>query len=225
MPSSPRQAVLFDLDGTLLDSLGDLAESMNAVLRANALPTHNGEAFRYFIGDGIRELVKRSLPPSHHDEASLTKFLEAYRKSYAERWHLSKPFPKIPALLDELQDRHIALAVVSNKPDPFTQQCVKQLFPRWQWEGVAGQMDGVPRKPDPVGALQIASQLGIPPHACWFVGDSDVDMQTGVNAKMNVVGVTWGFRPEDELRDAGAQHIIASPEELIPLIDSNSDAP
>lgn len=222
MPS-PRQAVLFDLDGTLLDSLGDLAESMNAVLREDDLPTHDLDAFRYFIGDGIGALVKRALPPKHHDKASLSGYLDRYRASYAERWHLSQPFPGIASLLDSLQAMGTALAVVSNKPDAFTQKCVQRLFPQWTWDAVAGQRDGIPRKPDPASALKIAHDLGIAPDQCWFVGDSDVDMQTGVNAGMHVVGVTWGFRPESELRDAGAEHLITYPEELLPLLKAAVD--
>ncbi|MFT4637793.1 MAG: phosphoglycolate phosphatase [Verrucomicrobiales bacterium] len=212
------QAVFFDLDGTLLDSLGDLAESMNAVLRENDLPTHDLDAFRFFIGDGILALVKRSLPEHLHDDTSLQIFLDLYRASYAERWHLSKPFPGIADLLDALLERNIALGVVSNKPDAFTQKCVTELFPQWTWDAVVGQLDHVPSKPDPSGALNMAKQLGISPESCWFVGDSDVDMQTGVNAGMHVVGVAWGFRPESELLEGGAQHILQSPSDLLPLL-------
>lgn len=225
-PPSPRFAVLFDLDGTLLDSLGDLAESMNAVLRERGLPTHELDAFRYFIGDGIRELVKRSLPEAlQEDESSLVSFLEAYRASYEARWHLSKPFPGVPEMLDALQERGTALAVVSNKPDPFTQKCVQRIFSKWSWDGIAGQRDGVPRKPDPAGALTLASEWGVDPKDCWFVGDSDVDMQTGVNAGMHAVGVTWGFRTEDELREAGAEHIIHSPNELLERVGQPTRTP
>ena len=216
----PRQAVLFDLDGTLLDSLGDLAESMNAVLREDDLPTHGLDDFRFFIGDGIMALVKRSLPSRlHYDQAALKAYLERYRASYAQRWHLSEPFPGIAKLLDTLQAQGVVLGVVSNKPDSFTQQCVQTLFPAWTWDGVVGQLDHVPSKPDPAGALAMAEKFGIAPADCWFVGDSDVDMKTGVNAGMNVVGVSWGFRPVTELREAGAQHIIEQPGELLALLN------
>lgn len=218
----PRQAVLFDLDGTLLDSLGDIAESMNAILRQDGLPTHNLDAFRYFIGDGMLALVRRSLPEHLHDENSLASYVDRYHASYDSRWHLSKPFPGIPALLDELHARSVALAVVSNKPDPFTQKCVRQLFPAWTWDAVVGQMKGTPRKPNPTSALGIAEKLRILPENCWFAGDSDVDMQTGLNAGMNVVGVAWGFRPESELRNAGAQHVISFPRELLTLLERAS---
>ena len=217
MPA-PRQAVLFDLDGTLLDSLGDLAESMNAVLREDQLPTHDLDAFRYFIGDGILALVQRSLPEHLHEEDTLTAYLKRYRDSYAKRWHLSKPFPGIPEMLDTLQERGVALGVVSNKPDAFTQQCVRELFPQWEWQAVIGQVEHLPPKPDPAGALAMAEQFGIAPEHCWFVGDSDVDMKTGVNAGMNAVGVSWGFRPTEELRKAGAQEVVDSPSQLLTLI-------
>jgi phosphoglycolate phosphatase len=217
-----RQAVLFDLDGPLLDSLGDLAESMNAVLREDGLPTHGLDDFRFFIGDGIQALVKRSLPLRlHNDRPALEAYLDRYRASYSQRWHLSKPFAGIADLLDTLQAQGVGLGIVSNKPDNFTQQCVQTLFPAWTWEGVVGQLDHVPSKPDPTGALAMAEKLGVQPEDCWFVGDSDVDMKTGVNAGMNVVGVSWGFRPERELRDAGAQHIIGQPAELLALLNKD----
>lgn len=220
MSSPPAQAVLFDLDGTLLDSLGDLADAMNTVLSKEGLPTHDLDAFRYHIGDGIRALVERSLPAHLHDDASLDRFLELYRASYAERWHLSQPFPGVPELLDALSSRGIAIGVVSNKPDPFTQQCVRQLFPHWQWNGILGQTDAIPAKPDPTGAVRMAETIGLPVDACWFVGDSDVDMQTGVRAGMHPVGVTWGFRPAEELRAAGAKHLIEEPKDLLTLLDT-----
>lgn len=213
-----RQAVLFDLDGTLLDSLSDLAEAMNAVLREDGLPTHDLEEFRFFIGDGILALVKRSLPEHLHTSSALQTYLEKYRQSYSERWHLSKPFPGIAELLDALQDQGIALGVVSNKPDAFTQKCVQRLFPQWTWDGVVGQLDHIPPKPDPTSALAMAEKVSVPPEHCWFIGDSDVDMQTGVHAGMNVVGVGWGFRPVSELRAAGAQHILDHPSDLLALL-------
>ena len=215
----PRQAVLFDLDGTLLDSLGDLAESMNTVLREDGLPTHDLDDFRYFIGDGVVQLVRRSLPAHLHEEATTMEYLDRYRAEYAQRWHLSKPFPGIPDLLDALQASGTALGVVSNKPDNFTQQCVETLFSKWSWDGIAGQLDHVPSKPDPAGAIAMAEKLGLRAEDCWFVGDSDVDMQTGVNAGMHVVGVSWGFRPVTELRESGAQHILGQPAELLDLLE------
>ncbi len=216
--NSDKRAVLFDLDGTLLDSLGDLAESMNAVLREDGLPAHPVDDYRYFIGEGVRLLVSRALPGERQDEASIETYLQRYRKSYEARWHLSKPFPGIRELLDALVKRGIPMAVVSNKPDLFTQQCVTQLFPSWPWAAVLGQSKTFPRKPAPEGALHVANQLDVEPARCLFVGDSDIDMRTGVNAGMTSVGVSWGFRPEKELKEAGAQHLIASPQELLALI-------
>ncbi len=213
-----KRAVLFDLDGTLLDSLGDLADSMNAVLAEDGLPTHEVDAFRYFIGEGVSLLVERSLPKEKHDPESVQGYLERYRASYGARWHLSKPFAGVPELLDQLQAHGVGLAVVSNKPEVFTKQCVETIFPNWEWDCILGQSDAIPSKPDAAMALHAAERLGVAPENCLFVGDSDIDILTGVNAGMTAVGVSWGFRPEAELRDAGMQHYLETPADLLALI-------
>ena len=219
MTAGTKRAVLFDLDGTLLDSLGDLANSMNTVLSEDGLPTHEVDAFRYFIGEGVSLLVQRSLPEDKRDPATAQDYLERYRDAYATRWHLSKPFPGIPELLDKLQTRGVPLAVVSNKPEVFTKQCIQRLFPDWKWDCILGQSDALPRKPDAAMALHAAERLGVAPKNCLFVGDSDIDILTGVNAGMSAVGVSWGFRQEAELREAGMQHFLQKPADLLELIE------
>ena len=213
-----NRAVIFDLDGTLIDSLGDLADSMNAVLKEDSLPTHPVDSFRYFIGDGVVNLVKRALPKEKHDPEILESYVERYRASYAKRWDQSPLFPGIAHLLDNLKSLRIPAAVVSNKPDVFTQQCVEKLLPRWSWVTVIGQSDRFPSKPDPAMAIHAAESTGAPVEKCLFVGDSDVDMRTGKNAGMTSIGVAWGFRPISELQDAGADHIIEDPESLLELL-------
>ena len=197
MPSRPsRSAVLFDLDGTLLDSLGDLAESMNAVLSERGLPTHEVDAFRYFIGDGILELVKRSLPEElRDDEDSLHSFLEAYRASYEARWHLSQPFDGIPEMLDALQERAIGLAVVSNSDS--AEACLRATGLRDFFDTVVDGTQVTRRKPHPEPWLTATDRLGVRPEACVAVEDSRGGAASAREAGAFVVGVGPSLAPGD----------------------------
>ena len=215
---SGKAAVFFDLDGTLLDSIEDLADSMNAVLERNGLPVHPLESYLYFVGDGAASLVDRALPEglATSDDAR-RGFLEEYRTEYAGRWRSkSRLYDGVTEMLDRLVEMDdILLTVLSNKPHLFTAQCVEHFLDGWDFSMVLGQRDEVPRKPDPAGALEIAERLGVPVEDCLFVGDTSVDILTGRAAGMRTVGVLWGFRPESELRDAGAHSVIASPGDLL----------
>jgi phosphoglycolate phosphatase len=215
-----QTAVIFDLDGTLLDTIDDLADSMNHVLQESELPEHPVEAYFRFIGNGMAKLVERALPEEFRvDAGQLATFTEAFRVAYEARWNQkSKPYDGIPEVLDALVAAKIPLAVCSNKPDPFTQKCVAQLLPKWDFARVQGHSDAFPRKPDPASTIDIARELAIAPADAWFIGDSDVDMQTAVAAGTKAVGVLWGFRSESELRAAGAAHIVATPGELLNLL-------
>jgi phosphoglycolate phosphatase len=213
------QAVVFDLDGTLLDTLEDLADSMNHTLSALGLPAHPVDAYRRFVGDGVRDLVRRSAPSAADDRDLATKILLGLRDEYRKRWaDKSRPYPGIPGLLDELVARGLPMAVLSNKPHEFTELCVTRLLSRWRFDAVIGLDDGTPRKPDPAGALRIARRLGLEPAAFLYLGDTDTDMKTAAAAGMYAVGVSWGFRDADELRDNGARTIIDHPAELLPLL-------
>lgn len=213
-----RKAVIFDLDGTLLDTLGDIAAAGNAVLRKRGLPEHPVDAFRQFVGGGMANLARRIFPPDRqpadgpeHDSA-----LADYKAEYAARWRDSTvPYDGIPELLDALVEREVALAVVSNKAQIFTEQCINAYLGNWPWQVVFGQREGIPHKPDPAGATEAAARLGVAPEACLFVGDSGVDMETGRRAGMEPVGVLWGFRGEAELRERGAAGLIRHPLELL----------
>ena len=218
--SDNRTAVIFDLDGTLLDTIDDLADSMNHVLEENGLSAHPVEAYFQFIGNGMAKLVERALPDDlQRDAAQIEAFTEAFRIAYDARWNCkSKPYPGIPELLDALVAENVPLGVCSNKPEPFTQKCVAQLLPSWGFTCVLGHSDAFPRKPDPSSTVHIASQLGFTPADTWFIGDSGVDMQTASAAGARAVGVLWGFRSETELRDHGAMHVIETPDELRSLI-------
>ena len=190
--------VIFDLDGTLADSLGDIASAMNRTLRAHGFPEHPVSAYRTFVGEGVRRLVARALPPGA--EAAQERFLAAYQADYAE--HLldqTRLFPGIARVLDVLAAAGVPVAVLSNKPDAPTRRMVDALCGRWSFRAVVGERPGVPRKPDPASALALADALAAPPDRVALVGDTGVDMLTARAASMRPVGVLWGFRPQEVL--------------------------
>jgi phosphoglycolate phosphatase len=214
------RAVLFDLDGTLLDTLDDLAGAMNRVLAARGLPGHPVDAYRRFVGDGVAALVERALPASARTPEALASTTAALRDEYARSWAVrTRPYPGIPELLDALVARGLPLAVLSNKPHDAAAAMGTHFLARWPFVEVRGLRDGAPRKPDPAQALELAAALGAEPAACAFVGDSAVDVLTARRAGMRAVGVAWGFRGEDELREAGAEAVLHEPRELLALVD------
>ena len=214
------RAVIFDLDGTLLDTLADLADALNRVLRDKGLPTHSTTAVRYFVGNGAAKLVSRALPPEKRNDALAADCLEAFRRSYNRSWNIkTRPYDGIPELLHALTVRHIEMAVWTNKPQHFAELCIQEFLPGGKFTTILGQRDGVPLKPDPSGSREIARCLDIPAQACLFLGDSEVDMQTAVNANMFPLGARWGFRSEKELRGSGAAEVISRPTELLQFID------
>ena len=216
-------AVLFDLDGTLLDTLDDLAMAANRVLAARGWPVHPVDAYRYFVGDGVETLVKRILPAALRTTAVLDEAVTAFQREYANTWHdRSLPYPGIPQMLDRLAADGFRLSILSNKPDAFTRLCVQRLLPQWTFDPLLGQRPGVPKKPDPAAALEVARLLGLAPAEILYVGDTAVDMQTANAAGMDAVGVLWGFRTADELQAAGARHLITAPEELLPILSLSS---
>jgi len=214
-----HDAVLFDLDGTLLNTLEDLAESMNRSLARLGHPAHGVDAYRYFVGDGVVNLARRALPPSARDEATVRACVKAMEVEYAVRWaEKTRPYPGVPELLDALSGRGVRMAVLSNKPDRFTRLMVAELLPHWRFAAVCGATPETARKPDPAAALAIAAAVGSPPEKFLYVGDTDTDMKTAVAAGMLPVGAAWGFRPVQELLDNGAVEIIHSPPDLLKLL-------
>ncbi len=212
--------VLFDLDGTLVDSLRDLAESMNAVLAARGHPAHPLEPYRRFVGDGMTNLVRRALPADASDEETVAQCVIEMREEYGRRLTAeTRPYPGISELLAELRDRRLMTAVLSNKPDSATRVLVDRLLPEHHFDLVRGAVAGVPLKPDPTAALALCAELGVAPGDVLYLGDTDTDMATGRAAGMVTVGVGWGFRDADELLDAGALHVITEPLDLLGLID------
>jgi phosphoglycolate phosphatase len=216
----PFRAIIFDLDGTLLDTLADIAHAANAALALEGFPTHPEGDYRRFIGDGVAMLFARALPQDRVDVVMVGRCVAHFDATYGESWNVrTRPFEGIPELLDALTERKVALAVLSNKPHDFTRLYGEHYLARWPFRAIYGQREGVARKPDPAGALEIARKLAIEPGEILYVGDTGVDMQTARSAGMFPVGVTWGFRPEEELQSAGARAIIHHPSELLGLLD------
>lgn len=212
----PYKAVLFDLDGTLLDTLEDLADATNAALAKLGLPGHPLEAYKQFVGDGLENLVRRAMPQGRLDEMLLARGIELARHEYAGRWaEKSRPYAGIPDLLDGLGRRGLPMAVLSNKPDEFTRLCVTRLLAGWHFAAVQGARPDLPRKPDPHGALAIAAYMGIVPGEILYLGDTNTDMQTAVAAGMFPVGALWGFRTAGELLAAGAAALARTPTDVL----------
>jgi phosphoglycolate phosphatase len=208
--------VIFDLDGTLIDSLADLGTSMNAVLARAGWSTHPLDAYRHFVGDGVANLVRRALPAAlRADEEAVARHLAEMREEYDRRWlDQTRPYPGIAAMLRELSERGVGAAVFSNKPDPATQHLVRVLFPGYPFLRVRGARPDTPLKPDPAGAVAILAETGIPAAATLYVGDTDTDMRTGRAAGLRTLGVSWGFRPVEELLAHGAASVLQHPREL-----------
>jgi phosphoglycolate phosphatase len=215
-------AIIFDLDGTLLDTLPDIARAANRVLAENGLPQHPIQSFQAFIGSGAWWLVYRALPEDHRDEATVTALTASFKKVYGTIWQeRTRPFPGIVSMLSGLGDRKLKLGVLSNKPDSFTRLCVEAFLPANLFAHVQGQVDGLPKKPDPAPALQAAEALQAAASSCCLVGDSEIDVATGLAAGMSTIGVLWGYRSKEELLLAGAEAVIERPEELLDLMDAS----
>ena len=214
-------AVVFDLDGTLIDSLEDLADAVNQALGINGFPMRATGCFKYFIGSGPKTMVARALPEDkRNDEAIVEKCLGDFNSIYSSGFNVKTTlYDGIPDLLDELSERGMKKAILTNKPHTFTEKYVEDLLADWNFEVVIGQRDEIPRKPDPSGALRISRELGVESSRVVYLGDSGVDMLTAVRAGMLPVGVLWGFRTGDELRENGAEHLIETPMELLSIID------
>jgi phosphoglycolate phosphatase len=213
------KAVLFDLDGTLLDTLKDIAHSVDKILERHHFPTHQLADYRSFISDGIVMLVTRSLPEDYRNESTIKACVEEFHKTYAQRWNrMTRPYGGIIETLEKLAARNLKLAVFSNKTHDFTIKCVEEFFPNIPFDFILGQSDDIPPKPDPTGAFHIADKLGLLSNQILFVGDSAVDMKTAVAAGMFPVGALWGFKTYEELKFSGAKALIEHPKEILYLM-------
>jgi phosphoglycolate phosphatase len=216
-------AVLFDLDGTLVDTLEDIAAAVNALLRRRELPEHPLARYRRMVGDGVEQLIERAFSLASGrptDPGEVAEGVAELRSEYgAHLLDRTRTYPGIPELLAELRARRIACGVVSNKPHALTLRVVEALMPNAGFAVVLGARPEVPKKPDPAAALEAAAALGVSPARALFLGDSDVDIRTALGAGMFPAGALWGFRDEDELRGSGALALLARPGELLPLLD------
>lgn len=213
------ELVVFDLDGTLLDTIGDLAVACNACLALRGLPQHSYERYCHFVGNGIMRLVERALPEPLRTPENVALMRADFVKYYTEHIDAhTKPYAGIPELLAELSRRGIGLAVASNKFQAGTEKLVRLFFPDTPFVAVLGQRPGVPLKPDPAVVEEILALTGVARERVLYVGDSGVDAQTAAAAGVRSVGVTWGFRSREELVEAGACHLINRAEELLTLL-------
>lgn len=221
----PLKAILFDLDGTLLDTLEDLAVAVNKALADESMLPLPIERYRMLVGSGARNLMIRAvtqssgLEPGKLSTQLIDRLLESFRHAYADCWACkTRPYPGIMEMLEQLRCSGLQMAVISNKPDEFTRQITRQFFPEDVFQVVYGKHPDWPLKPDPALALEICRVLGVEPVETALVGDSGSDMETAVRAGMLPVGVLWGFRDADELKTGGAKHLVERPDDLSQIL-------
>ena len=210
---------IFDLDGTLANSLRDLAEAVNTGLEKLGYPTHPVEAYRMFVGNGAVKLCERALPEDKREEAEVQRLLALFNEYYGSHcFDHTAPYKGMPETVKRLKEAGVICAVASNKPDEFSQTVVRRLYGDGLFALVRGKREGVPTKPAPDIVYSILDELGVPAGEAVFIGDSCVDVQTAKNSGLPCIGCDWGFRGEGELRENGCDIIAYRPEELFPLI-------
>lgn len=215
-----KQLVIFDLDGTLLNTIDDLGTATNYALRCSGYPEHDIVQYPFMVGNGITRLIERALPPDYRNETCVTRVREKFLEYYdAHSTDLTVPYPGIPELLRDLTDRGIRMAVASNKYHAAVERLIGHFFPDVPWIAVEGQKPGVPVKPDPSIVFEILSKSPTAKSDVLYVGDSGVDMETGYRAGVTTAGVTWGFRPVSELTAHQAVYIIDRPSHILHLLD------
>lgn len=215
------KACIFDLDGTLTDTLESLTFSVNETLKEMELPKITAEQCRSFVGNGARFLMEKAVSVSGEEHLSrLDEAMERYGRIFdANCTYHVLPYPGVLSMLEEMSREGLVLAVLSNKPHRQAVHVVEEIFGKDRFQWIQGQKDNVPRKPDPAAALQIAGELGVSPEETIYIGDSEVDVATGMAAGMLTIGVSWGFRERKVLEDAGAEYIACSPQEIMKLIN------
>jgi phosphoglycolate phosphatase len=216
----PFLGVTFDLDGTLLYTLEDIACSANHALAAHGFAGHRLETYRWLVGDGTRTLIERALPVGARSEETVSACVRTYLDYYGRNWDAHTClYAGIKTVLDRLADMDMSLAILSNKRHRLTRLCAQTFLNHWHFDPILGQRDNTPKKPSPELAQRIIDRFGTDPGRILYVGDSGVDMETAINAGMYPVGALWGFRSADELVDAGARRLLNGPSDLLPLIE------
>lgn len=212
------KAVIFDLDGTLLNTIDDLAIACNYALEKCNLPTHDVEKYKQFVGNGRYKLIERIIPEEKRSEELFNKVLKLYDDYYeAHMMDETKPYNGIINLLDNLKDKNIKIAVVSNKPNEFTVGMVKHYFGE-RFDIIFGHREGYKTKPNPDTVLEVMKELNVKENECIYIGDSNVDMKTAQNANLKSIGVSWGFRGRKELEEAGADFVVDNVSEIEEII-------
>lgn len=215
-----KKLVIFDLDGTLLNTIDDLAHAANHALIECGFPTHEMSSYPFFVGNGVGRLLERVLPMDHRNAATVERLREVFQAYYDRHlWDYTRPYDGIEDLLHELAARGLKFAVASNKYQAATSALIARFFPRLPFESVHGMRPDVPAKPDPSIVFNVLRDVPTPKADVIYVGDSGVDMETARRACIESVGVTWGFRPVGELRQFLAENIISNPSQLLNLID------
>lgn len=213
-----KRIAIFDLDGTLLNTIADLADSTNQALAALGYPTHETDAYRFMVGNGINKLFERALPEEARNETNVLKVRSLFVPYYdLHNADLSRPYPGIPELLKKLQENGVLLAVASNKYHSATCKLVNHYFPELEFAAVLGQRENVPPKPDPTIVHDILQMTDRKADEAIYIGDSGVDMQTALQAGVTACGVTWGFRPRTELEAFHPTHLVDHPAEIATL--------
>lgn len=212
-----KTLAIFDLDGTLLNTIYDLGEACNHALRSMGFSQHPIPAYNYMVGNGVRKLIERAQPDA--DSETVDKILAIFREYYDDNcMEHTKPYKGIPELLQELTERGVAVAVASNKYQSAAEKIVRHFFPDIPFATIQGQVPDRPTKPDPSIVFSVLSAHPTPKAEVLYIGDSGVDMETARRACVESIGVTWGFRPATELREAHADHIVSTPNEILSFL-------
>ncbi|AOO66160.1 HAD family hydrolase [Sulfurospirillum halorespirans] len=214
-----KKNIVFDLDGTLLDTLEDIAISANFALVSLGFEVQEREKYRYFVGEGVFKLFENIFASNPQTPERIQEAVSLFQSHYAKQFNQNTTlYDGISKMLTFLQKRGFKMAILSNKPDSFTKMCAMKYLREWKFDVVFGAREGIPRKPHPEGALEISSLLHVKPNECYYLGDTMIDMQTANNAGMIAVGALWGFREEAELRAHGAKYLVRNPSDVIKLL-------
>jgi phosphoglycolate phosphatase len=213
------KAIIFDLDGTLLNTLDDLADANNQALGELGFPPHPVDDYKQHVGNGVRLLLERTLPEGSRDDAMVEKGIETMIRIYGKCWdNKTRPYTGIAEMLDELTRRGVRMAILSNKPHAYTRVIVDKLLGNWKFEEVWGVNETVPPKPDPAGISSLIDKMALTPEDFVYLGDTATDMETANGANIFAIGVLWGFRTADELNRSGAKVLLSKPAELLDVL-------